>query len=243
MSGLAQASQSKYFGLFRSALRQAHLDDIISIDLKDRVDPIARGSATKEYLRQDELDRLFSTPVRSELTRRAFLFSCLTGMRHSDIKALKWSNVHDMPDGSCELRYTMQKTRRAHVLPIKMPDKEGQETQEVCQARELMGSRGKSAAFVFPNTPTIQSVNRVIHPWRKRAGIAKKITFHSGRHTFATLALSNGVPLKVVSDYLGHSSITQTEVYARLLEDERGRYVGRVNLTVPFKSQAIGLTL
>lgn len=218
--GLAQASQAKYFGLFMSALKDAHLDDIIPVDLRARVEPVPRGSATKHFLTQSELDQLFSSPVRSVSTRTVFLFSCLTGMRHSDIKALRWSNVHEMPDG-IELRYRMQKTRKDHVLPISE------------QASSVMGKRGKPSDLVFRPCPTIQSVNRVIHPWRIRAGITKPITFHSGRHTFATLALSAGTPLKVVSDYLGHSSVAQTEVYARLLEDERNRYVGRVGLTVP----------
>ncbi|NTU54837.1 MAG: site-specific integrase [Anaerolineales bacterium] len=219
-NGLAQASQAKYFGLFMSALRDAHLDDIIPIDLRSRVDPVPRGNATKHFLTQAELDLLFSTPVRSVSTRTIFLFSCLTGMRHSDIKALKWSNAHETPEG-VELRYKMKKTGKDHVLPISV------------QAVDIMGKRGKPGSPVFQPCPTIQSVNRVIHPWRTRAGITKPITFHSGRHTFATLALSAGTPLKVVSDYLGHSSVAQTEVYARLLDDERNRYVGRVVLTVP----------
>jgi integrase len=223
---LAQSSQSKYFGLFRTAIRDAHMANFIPIGLHDRVNSIPRGNATKEFLRQEELDRLFSTPVRSALTRKAFLFSCLTGMRHSDIKTLKWSNVHDLPDGGCQLRYTMQKTGKGHILPIKDPKKPS-------QARELMGKRGRANDLVFPDTPSIASVNYTIHRWRKRAEIAKPITFHSARHTFATLALSNGVPLKVVSDWLGHSSVVQTEVYARLLEDERDRYVGAVSVGVP----------
>ncbi|NTW88745.1 MAG: site-specific integrase [Desulfobulbaceae bacterium] len=228
-SKLAQSTQSKHYGSFKSALRQAHLAYFIPVDLHDRLDSVSRGHATKEFLRQIEMDLLFSTPVRSQLTRKAFLFSCLTGMRHSDLKALKWANVYDMPDGTCELRYKMQKTGRAHVLPIGK------------QAREVMGNRGKSEAFVLPGTPSIQSVNYTIHLWCKRAGIAKPISFHCARHTFATLCLSAGVPLKVVSDYLGHSSITQTEVYARLLEDERDRYVGRVGLTVSEDPQPTAL--
>lgn len=219
-SKLAQSTQSKHYGAFKNALKQAHLSYFLSANLHDRLSSVSRGHATKEFLRQAELDLLFSTPVRSQLTRSAFLFSCLTGMRHSDIKALKWSNVYDMPDGGTELRYKMQKTGKAHILPIGT------------QAREVMGNRGRGIDSVMPGTPSIQSVNYTLHLWCKRAGIAKSISFHCARHTFATLCLSAGTPLKVVSDYLGHSSITQTEVYARLLEDERDRYVGRVGLTV-----------
>ncbi len=52
-------------------------------------------------------------------------------------------------------------------------------------------------------------------------GIRKKITFHSARHTFATVVtLSNGVPIETVSKILGHSKLSTTQIYARVLEDK-----------------------
>jgi integrase len=219
----SQSTQSKYFGLFRSMLKDANMAGHTSIGLHDRVNAIARGKASKEYLTQEELSRLFATPVRSSRTRKVFLFSCLTGMRYSDIRGLKWENVHDLDGGLCQLRYKMKKTGLGHVLLISE------------EAREILGKRDKAAKTVFPDIPSSQSVNYTIDLWHKRAGIAKQISFHSGRHTFATLSLSNGVPIKVVSDWLGHSSVVQTEVYARLLADERDRYVGAVSLVKPVR--------
>ena len=64
-------------------------------------------------------------------------------------------------------------------------------------------------------------MNTYIKEVAKRIGIDKNLTFHSARHTFATtVTLSNGVPIATVSKLLGHTKITTTQVYARVLEDK-----------------------
>lgn len=105
-----------------------------------------------------------------------------------------------------------------------------------CSSSRGCGEREKPAKQVFPDISSTSSVNYTIDHWHKRAGIVKQITFHSGRHTFATPALSNGVPIKVVRDWFGHSSVVQTEVFARLLAEERDRYVGAVSLVKSMRS-------
>ncbi|NTU97286.1 MAG: tyrosine-type recombinase/integrase [Chlorobiaceae bacterium] len=74
------------------------------------------------------------------------------------------------------------------------------------------------------------TVREVHHRSFAQAVRTKQISFLCGRHTFAAQALSNGVPIRVISDWFGHSSGVQTEVYARLLADERDRYAGAVSL-------------
>ncbi len=49
------------------------------------------------------------------------------------------------------------------------------------------------------------------------AGISKRMTMHVGRHTFATLALSEGIPIEVVSKMLAHTSVKTTEIYAKVM--------------------------
>lgn len=53
--------------------------------------------------------------------------------------------------------------------------------------------------------------------------IAKNLTFHMARHTFATtVTLSNGVPIETVSKILGHTKIVTTQIYARVVERKVG---------------------
>ena len=68
---------------------------------------------------------------------------------------------------------------------------------------------------------TNQKVNQYLKEISKELGIYKNITFHSARHTFATtITLSNGVPIETVSKMLGHTKISTTQIYARVLEEK-----------------------
>jgi len=66
-----------------------------------------------------------------------------------------------------------------------------------------------------------QKVNAYLKEIVTELGINKHLTFHSARHTFATtVTLSNGVPIETVSKMLGHTKITTTQGYARVLEQK-----------------------
>ena len=68
---------------------------------------------------------------------------------------------------------------------------------------------------------TNQKINKYLKDIMDSIGINKKITFHSARHTFATVVtLSNGVPIETVSKLLGHTKLSTTQIYARVLESK-----------------------
>ncbi|HAI40766.1 MAG TPA: hypothetical protein DCM40_23020, partial [Maribacter sp.] len=72
---------------------------------------------------------------------------------------------------------------------------------------------------VFSN----QKVNFYLKEISKACGIRKRVTFHTARHTFATtVTLSNGVPIETVSKMLGHTKLSTTQIYARVLEHKIG---------------------
>ena len=64
-------------------------------------------------------------------------------------------------------------------------------------------------------------LGNVIKPWCKHAGIDKRVSFHTARHTFATLALTQGVDLYTVSKLLGHKTIQATQIYAKIVDEKK----------------------
>ena len=72
-------------------------------------------------------------------------------------------------------------------------------------------------------------VNPILSEWVKSAGITKNITFHCARHTAATLNLSLGTPIAVVSKLLGHSKIATTQIYAQIVDEAQRQAVDKQN--------------
>ena len=160
--------------------------------------------SVKEYLTIDEL-RIFRNvqiPSKMEDTRNAFVFSCLTGLRYSDVSELTWDNIIDGED--CHIEVRQQKTGDL-LYQYLNPD-----------ARELLGERGEGNIF------NIKSTNwRYLNAICKEAGINKHITFHCARHTFATLLLTYGVDIYTVSKLLGHHSVSTTQIYAKIIDKKK----------------------
>lgn len=157
-------------------------------------------------------NKLAQTPCKKDKARRMFLFSCLTGMRYSDCISLAWSQVEDSEDG-CRVVFRQQKTKNLEYISINE------------QARQYMGERSDGLVFGFIY---ISQLNNDIRAWMKDAGIKKKITFHCARHTFATLLLSLGTDIYVVSRLLGHTDIKTTQIYAHILDEQKREAVERI---------------
>lgn len=77
--------------------------------------------------------------------------------------------------------------------------------------------------------PTQPTVSRNLKEWAKAAGITKKVTFHVSRHTFATLELTLGADLYTVSKLLGHSDVSVTQVYAKIIDKKKTEAVNLIN--------------
>lgn len=218
---ISQNTASTYFSIFKAVLHQAFVDDYLTIDIAAKVKNIPTEETLREYLTMEELNILASTPCDSPILKRAALFSALTGLRHSDIKQLKWKNVVKNEE-HYRLFFTQQKTKGVEYLPI------------ADQAYMLCGERGDSDRLVFEGLQDPSWISKPVKRWIEAAGITKHITFHCFRHTYATLQLTNGTGIATVSKMLGHKKVTTTQIYAKIVDKKKEEAANTIILDANF---------
>lgn len=202
-----QNTASIYAKCIRALLRYAERNGVnVNADVY-KVSAPPREDTQREYLTIEELRRLIDTPCPKEALRRYFLFSCLTGLRHSDIVKLTWREVQDEAGGS-RIVFRQQKTGRQEYYIINS------------QARAILGERRHDDERVFDTLYT-SHIGEPLREWARTAGIHKHITFHSARHTFATMMLTLGVDIYTVSKLLGHRNIATTQIYAKIIDKKK----------------------
>lgn len=200
-SGITANSAVIYDSKIKAALTEAKKRGVIERSPYETCGAIKKEETERQFLTEAELKRLAATPCAQDVIKRAFLFSCLTGLRISDIKALTWDMV-DKSGAMPRITFRQKKTSALTYLDI---------TQ---QAAELMGGEGKPFELDY----ALISIERAVAKWVQDAGIDKHITFHCARHTFATLMLTKGVDIYTVSKLLGHRSVSTTQIYAKVID-------------------------
>jgi len=172
----------------------------------------------REYLTKRELSLIEETRFTKEGVEKCkdiFLFSCYTGLSYIDVKALTPDHLLKGIDGNEWLFTKRIKTDEKLKIPLLPQAKEIIKKYEDSPERKVM----KVLLPVYSN----QKVNYYLKEICKTCKIYKKVTFHTARHTFATtVTLSNGVPIETVSKMLGHTKLTTTQIYARVLEKKVG---------------------
>ncbi len=188
-----------------------------------------KAESKKEFLTIEELKRLMVTPCRYEIVKKAFLFSCFTGLRYSDIKSLRWDEILYAADGvNRYIEHRQVKTKNSVTIPL--PD----------EALRWMPEPKEGEDYVFHALKiTHTTVDVVLGEWVKAAGITKHITYHCSRHTCATTLITLGANLYVVSKILGHRSVRMTEVYAKIVDEAKVQTVNLVNEMFNSKSVAV----
>ena len=220
---LSNNSVVSYYGTLRTAINRAYKEGIITVNPTKEFDfasKVRQEPSRREYLTLDELKTLINTECRHEIVKRAFLFSCLCGLRVSDIRKLKWCDLQ-RSGGRVRIEITMQKTKEPLYLPISD------------EALKWLPERGEAndSDYIFPLTHE-GTVNDTLQHWAKVAGITKHISFHVARHTHATMMLTLGADLYTVSKLLGHKNIATTQIYAKIVDKKKEEAIGLIpNLT------------
>ena len=220
---LSNNSVVSYYGTLRTAINRAYKEGIITVNPTKEFDfasKVRQEPSRREYLTIDELKTLINTECRHEIVKRAFLFSCLCGLRVSDIRKLRWCDLQ-RSGGRVRIEITMQKTKEPLYLPISD------------EALKWLPERGEAndSDYIFPLTHE-GTVNDTLQHWAKVAGITKHISFHVSRHTHATMMLTLGADLYTVSKLLGHKNIATTQIYAKIVDKKKEEAIGLIpNLT------------
>jgi len=212
---LCAMSQKGYLETLTSGLNYAVREGYISnnpmslIDSRDKVKvPKTHG---REYLSIAEVRLLASSPCTNEQVKNAFLFSCFCGLRLSDILTLQWGNIERV-GGKVYVSKTIQKTREDLRLKL---------SSSAVKWLPIKPDGSTKADLVFQGLPVKAYISSFIENWVKKCGIDKHISFHCARHTFATMSLTLGADLYVVSKLMGHSNVEVTQIYAKIIDERK----------------------
>lgn len=214
---LHQVTIAHYFAAICAVLKQAHRERIIPRNPADNVKKVSEPEPMKVWLTPEEVDALSRVQMKgdwAEAIKRGFLFSCLTGLRISDIKTLKWGEIVLTPSHMIMKRQV--KTKNVAGIPLN------------ASAWAIIndGKTHPAEALVFPTLSSSKtSSSHYFKQWEKLSGITKKIGWHTARHTFAVLSLQGGADLYTVSKLLGHTDIQTTQVYAKATDGMKRKAV------------------
>lgn len=213
---LSDNSKISYLNKLKAALKQAVRDEIIIKNPAAGVKSIKEPDSIREYLTFEEVLKLAKIDCDNPLIKKSFLFSCLTGLRYSDIIGLKWKQIEYSNREGYFIKFVQKKTKGAEKLYI----------QE--QALKLLGKAGSPEDKIFPDLFYSAYNNKILKKWVQKAGIDKHITFHCARHTYATLQLTHGTDLFTVSKLLGHKNVKTTQIYAKVIDTRKREAVDRI---------------
>jgi integrase/recombinase XerD len=212
---LSSSSVSSYFNKFRACLKEAVRKKIILSNPAIDVSNPKVIENIRQHLSLDELKAIVKADCRYDVLKRAFIFSCLTGLRWSDINNLKWSEVQNTNEG-WRITFHQQKTKGLQYLDLSE------------QARGYLGKQGNPDERVFTSLKYSSYMNVELSKWMMRAGITKDITFHSARHTFAVIQLTLGTEIFTLSKLLGHSELKTTQIYSKIVDEKKREAVNKI---------------
>lgn len=220
-------SVAGYWSTFRGFINIAYRDKMIRTNPNDFLEKIPTIPVNKESLTLQELRKLYKTPCEIDVLKRASIFACLTGMRRSDIINLKWEDVKTYADGGRYVEFYAQKTKARNIIPI------SEEAYKLI-SKDRKCINGK----VFEGFEIIMA-QHPLKSWLRKAGIKKRITFHSFRHTFASLQVELGTDLYTVMQLLAHKSVTTTQIYACHADPKRRETATRISSQVLGKAKKV----
>ena len=236
-SGLSSATVRYVHAVLRRALKQAVVRGLVPRN-------VAEGASLPRMVQKEtqsftpEEVRKFLVATRHDRLEALYVLAVTCGCRQGELLGLRWEDV-DLGAGKLTVRRQVQRSRdgsgmvtgptknkKSRTIRLGIVAVEALKAHRERQAEEVASAKGlwRNPDFVFASTigtslDPSNVVDRSFKPLLRRAGLPN-IRFHDLRHACATLLLSEGVPVKVVQEVLGHSSVSVTmDVYSHVLPD------------------------
>jgi len=207
--GTLRNLQQRIVAVFNRAVREG----VISCNPYDALEKgdtfVKPTPSRREILSPNELKLMMDYKEKSPgviESQKAFIFACLTGLRISDVRELKWSDIA-INDEKMVMIIVQKKTKTMNAVPIGTT------------AKQWMPEKSDDD-YVF-HLPSNTCVYDNIRRTANNAGINKEISFHTSRHTFGTLTLAATKDLYTTMRLLGHKDIRTTSIYAEVLMEDK----------------------
>ena len=171
---------------------------------------------SRTFLTADELKQMMNLTIENRelrFVRDMFLFASFTGLSFIDLQLLRHDELVSLHNELWIISHR-QKTHtsfQVRLLPI---------PQSILNRWSITPENPNDTVFPLYG---YKRMSRKLKRITTLAGLEKHVTWHTARHTFATLALNNGMPIESVSRVLGHTKISTTQIYAQLSLDKLGR--------------------
>lgn len=209
--GAAVNTVAKHLQNIRTLVNEAISAGYMSAD----ADPFRNYSIKHEkvphrFLNPEELKRMENVKVTGKLAhvRDAFLFCCYTGLRFSDFRHLKEDYLKKIK-GQPWLMIQTEKTGYDLKIPLHL----------VFEGKAVDILSRHSSIAEFTRIGCNADTNRHLATLQQLAKIKTRTTFHTARHTCATLLCHQGVPITTVQRILGHTKLTTTQLYSEVMAD------------------------
>ncbi len=221
--GLAARSQARLISALKTFYKYLLLENIVEADPTELIDAPRLSRKIPEVLSFDEIQRMLAAIDLSQpqgTRNRAILetlYAC--GLRVSELTQLRLSNLY-LDIGFVKV---VGKGDKERIVPIGAEAVKHIRLYLEGERRGLMNIRRGQEDFLFlnrrGNALSRVMVFHIVRETAAAAGIAKKVSPHTFRHSFATHLIEGGAGLKAVQDMLGHESIITTEIYTHLDTD------------------------
>lgn len=224
---LKKNTQNYHLIALRAFLKYLAKRDVKSM-AAEKIELAKQGSRQVSFLELEELKRFLMAPEKDPTivgTRDKAILELLfsTGLRVSELANLRIDSINL----KLEEFTVLGKGSKHRVVFLSIPARAGikaylERRRDVSPFLFVRHDRArKFTPGAFPLTP--RSIQRIVDRYAREAGITKRVTPHTLRHTYATDLLRNGADIRSVQSLLGHESITTTQVYTHITDKELKR--------------------